>query len=102
FLLYYNFLPIRESLRQQKNELEMINKIIKILNEFSIEDIKDEHFDARLDDFEFIGENIISEYVNRYNILQNDSKELDDLENIYSKIKESRDKLVDNIKRLKE
>ncbi|MBC8770565.1 AAA family ATPase [Arenibacter sp. BSSL-BM3] len=102
FLLYYNFLPIRESLRQQKNELERINKIIKILNEFSIEDIKDEHFDARLEDFEFIGENIISDFEEGYNILRNNSKELDDLENIYSKIKESRDKLVDNIKRLKE
>ena len=35
FLLYYNFLPDRESLKEQKNELEKINKIIKILSAHS-------------------------------------------------------------------
>ena len=102
FLLYYNFLPDRESLKEQKNELEKINKIIKILSDFSIEDIKDEDFDVEFEDFNFIKENVIFDFKEGYSILQNNSKELDELENIYSKIEESRDKLVDNIKKLKE
>ncbi|TGD59021.1 AAA family ATPase [Flavobacterium humi] len=102
FLLYYKFLPQRETLRDQKNKFLSINKIIEDLTEFSIENIKDDSFEIELENFDFIEEDSISDLNEGYESLRVKLKELDELENIYSKIKESREKLVDNIKKLKE
>lgn len=102
FLLYYKFLPQRETLRIQKNEHLSINKIIKELTEFSIDNIKDDSFEFELEDFDFIEEDLISDLNEGYESLSGKLKELDELESIYSKIKESREKLVENIKKLKE
>lgn len=102
FLLYYKFLPQREALRIQKNEYLNTNKIIKQLTEFSIDNIKDDSFEFELEDFDFIEEVLISNLNQGYESLKAKFKELDELEGIYSKIKESREKLVDNIKNLKE
>lgn len=102
FLLYSKFLPQRETLRIQKNEYLSINKIIDTLTEFSIDNIKDDSFEFELKDFDFIEEVLISNLNQGYESLKVRFKELDELESIYSKIKESREKLVDNIKNLKE
>ncbi|GAA4770334.1 MULTISPECIES: AAA family ATPase [Flavobacterium] len=102
FLLYYKFLPQREALRIQKNEYISINKIIDTLTEFSIDNIKDDSFVFELEDFDFIEEVLISNLNQGHESLKVRFKELDELESIYSKIKESREKLVDNIKNLKE
>jgi DNA repair protein SbcC/Rad50 len=102
FLLYYNFLPNRESLKNQRNEFLIINEIIEDLTEFSIENIKDDSFELELKDFDFIEEGLILDLNEGYESLRIKLKELDELESIYSKIKESREKLVDNIKKLKE
>lgn len=102
FLLYFKFLPQRETLRIQKNEYLSINKIIDTLTEFSIDNIKDDSFVFELEDFDFIEEVLISNLNQGHESLKVKFKELDELESIYSKIKESREKLVDNIKNLKE
>ncbi|WP_421497799.1 AAA family ATPase [Flavobacterium columnare] len=102
FLLYYKFLPQREALRIQKNEYLNTNKIIKQLSEFSIDNIKDDSFEFELEEFDFIEEVLISNLNQGHESLKVKFKELDELESIYSKIKESREKLVDNIKNLKE
>jgi exonuclease SbcC len=102
FLLNFKFLPQRETLRIQKNEYLSINKIIDTLTEFSIDNIKDDSFEFELKDFDFIEEVLISNLNQGYESLKVRFKELDELESIYSKIKESREKLVDNIKNLKE
>lgn len=102
FLLYYKFLPQREALRIQKNEYLNTNKIIKQLTEFSIDNIKDDSFEFELEGFDFIEEVLISNLNQGHESLKVKFKELDELESIYSKIKESREKLVDNIKNLKE
>lgn len=86
FLLYYNFIPLKESLREQKNEFVSINKIIEDLTEFSIENIKDHSFEIKLEDFDFIEKDLISAFNEGYESLNNRLKELDELENIYSKI----------------
>ncbi len=102
FLLYYKFLPLRETLRNQKNEYLSKNKIVEDLIEFSIDNIKDESFEFQLEDLDFIEEDLILPLNEGYESLSVKLKELDELESIYSKIKESREKLVDNIKKLKE
>lgn len=102
FLLYFKFLPQRETLRIQKNEYLSINKIIDTLTEFSIDNIKDDSFVFELEDFDFIEVVLISNLNQGHESLKVKFKELDELESIYSKIKESREKLVDNIKNLKE
>ena len=102
FLLYYKFLPQRETLRNQKNEYLSINQIIENLTEFSIDNIKDDSFEFELEDFDFIEEDLVSNLNEGYGELHIKLKELDELEGIYSKIKESREKLVYNIKKLKE
>lgn len=102
FLLYYKFLPLRETLRNQKNEYLSINKIVEDLTEFSIDNIKDDSFEFKLKDLDLIEEDLISRLNEGYESLSVKVKELDELESIYSKIKESREKLVDNIKKLKE
>ncbi|MFZ2285256.1 MAG: AAA family ATPase [Lutibacter sp.] len=102
FLLYYLFLPQRESLQEQKNKFVSISKIIEDLTEFSIEAIKDDSFELELEDFDFIEEDIVFDFNKGYDFIKNKLDELGELENIYSKINESREKLVDNIKKLKE
>ncbi|WP_073484722.1 MULTISPECIES: hypothetical protein [unclassified Flavobacterium] len=102
FLLYYNFLPLKESLKEEKNGFIRINKMIEDLTEFSIENIKDDSFEIKFEDFDFIDEDLILNFNEGYESLNNRLKELDELENIYSKINESREKLVDSIKKLKD
>lgn len=93
FLLYYKFLPQREALRIQKNEYLSVNKIIDTLTEFSIDNIKDDSFVFELEDFDFIEEVLISNLNQGHESLKVKFKELDELESIYSKIKESRRKI---------
>lgn len=102
FLLFYNFFPLKETLKDQKNEFEKINEIVKVLTEFSIENVKNDFFDRALEDFNFIDENLINDFDKGYDNLQNNLKELDELESIYSKIKESRNRLVESITQLQE
>jgi len=102
FLSFYNFLPQKESLEEHKKEFVSIKKNIEELTEFSIEDIKDDSFEIKFEKFDFIEENLTDNFNQGYDSLKSKLKELDELENIYSKIKESREELVDRIKQLKE
>lgn len=99
FLLYYYFLPNKESLQNQKKEFQKINETIAFLEEFSSEDFQENVFE--LENFDFLGEDLIFDFKEGYSSLEKSYNELDELENVYSKIEESRNKLVSNIKRLK-
>lgn len=102
FLLYYHFLPNRDFFQNQKAEIQKINETLKILAEFSIEDLKKDVSFLDLTDFDFIEDNLVNDFEEGYDSILSNYDELDKLENIYSKIEESRSKLVNNIKRLKE
>lgn len=102
FLSYYNFLPQKESLKEQKNEFLSIKKYVEKLTEFSIEDIHEDTFEIEFEKFDFIDKKLIFNFNEGYDSLQSKLKELDELENIYSKIKESREELVESIKQLKD
>lgn len=102
FLLYFNFFANRESLRTQKNHIENINETINKLTDLSIDNIKSEYFKINLHDFDFINQYFASDFEERYSILRKNVEELNDLENILSKIEESRSKLIYQIKRRKE
>ncbi|MEA1848160.1 AAA family ATPase [Chryseobacterium sp. MHB01] len=100
FLLYYYFLPNKESLQNQKKEFHNINETIAFLEEFSREDFKENVFE--LENFDFLEEDLIFDFEEGYSSLEKSYNELDELENVYSKIEESRNKLISNIKRLKD
>ena len=102
FLLYFNFFAKRESLRNQKNHIENINKAISNLTDLSIDNIRSEYFKINLNDFDFINQNFASDFEERYSVLRKNLEELNDLENIFSKIEESRSELIYQIKRRKE
>lgn len=102
FLLYFNFFSERESLRKQKNQIENINKTINQLTDLSIDNIKSEYFKINLIDFDFINEHNVSDFDERYSFLRKNLEELNDLENIFSKIEETRSELIYQIKCRKE
>ena len=102
FLLYYYFFPNKESLQNQKNEVQKIIETVNILKKFSSEDVKDENFVVELMNFGFIEEDLIFNFEKGYSSLHKNFKELDKLETIYSKIEESRNKLISNIKNLRD
>lgn len=100
FLLYYYFLPNKESLQNQKKEFHKINETIAFLEEFSSEDFKENVFE--LENFDFLEEDLIFDFEEGYSSLEKSYNELDELENVYSKIEESRNKLISSIKKLKD
>ena len=100
FLLYYYFLPNKESLQNQKKEFHKINETIAFLEGFSSEDFKENVFE--LENFDFLKEDLIFDFEEGYSSLEKSYNELDELENVYSKIEESRNKLISSIKKLKD
>ncbi|MGJ1518515.1 AAA family ATPase [Sphingobacterium siyangense] len=102
FLLHYNFISEKEQLLNQKDELVRIKKTLTDLKEFSIESFRDDNYKIDLKDYDFVNNNVIDNFNSNFDNLANKFKDLDSLESIYSKIKESREKLVTNIKNLHE
>lgn len=102
FLLFYNFLDRRKELLEQKIEIESYKEIVKSLTDISIEDIKNKVIDSELIDYNFIEDSLKSKFKEDLIIIQSNLHDLDELEGIYLRIKESREKLIENIEKLKE
>lgn len=102
FLLHYNFISDKEQLLNQKDELVRIKKTVTDLKEFSIESFRDDNYKIDLKGYNFIEDNVINNFKSDFDNLAVKFKDLNALESIYSKIKESREKLVNNIIQLHE
>ncbi|MFV0217169.1 AAA family ATPase [Empedobacter falsenii] len=101
FLLFYNFSDRRKELLEQKIEIEYYKEIVETLTDFSIEDIKNKVIDSKLIDYDFIDDSSKSKFKDDLINIQSNIQELDELEAIYLRIKESREKLIENIEKLK-
>lgn len=102
FLLFYNFSDRKKELLEQKIEIEYYKEIVETLTDFSIEDIKNKVIDSKLIDYDFIDDSSKSKFKDDLINIQSNIQELDELEAIYLRIKESREKLIENIEKLKE
>ncbi|MHC5200779.1 AAA family ATPase [Myroides sp. LJL119] len=102
FLVYFHFLDRKKELLVNKKEIEDYENMVKTLTNLSIDNIKNELFIIELDGFNFIEDSLKVKFKIDFNSIQSDLKELNDLEGIYLKIRESREKLIESISKLKD
>lgn len=102
FFTYYYFISSKDSLRLQKVDYDKESKIIQLLSNISIDDIKRNRLEITFEELGFSDIKIIESYESELEILKNSLNELDKLESIYSGIKETREKLIHRIIELKE
>ena len=102
FCQFYSFIPQKENLIITKKAFIKKQLYIEKLENFSTDDLQDEFFEFDFDDFEFLSVDLIEEFFEEFEILKTDLLALNKLEGIYSKINESRQKLIEKIEDLKE
>lgn len=102
FFTYYYFISSKDSLRLQKVDYDKESKIIQLLSNISIDDIKRNRLEITFEELGFSDIKIIESYESELEVLKNSLNELDKLESIYSGIKETREKLIHRITELKE
>ncbi|WP_288436957.1 AAA family ATPase [uncultured Chryseobacterium sp.] len=102
FFTYYYFISSKDSLRLQKVDYDKESKIIQLLSNISIDDIKRNRLEITFEELGFSDIKIIESYESELEVLKNSLNELDKLESIYSGIKETREKLIHRIIELKE
>lgn len=102
FFLYYNYITAKESFRVQKINFEKKEKVLRSIIDFSIKNIKTNTFITDLEDLEFSNNELLELFKSGIKSLEVKVDELSNLESIYSNIRESREKLIDYIREMKE
>lgn len=102
FCQFYSFIPQQENLIIIKDAFIKKQQYIEKLENFSTDDFQDEFFEFEFDDFDFLNDDLKEEFFEEFEILKTDLLALNKLEGIYSKINESRQKLIEKIEDLRE
>lgn len=102
FCKFYRFIPNRDGLNIEKDIFIKKQKYVERLTDFSIQELQDDDFEFNFENFKYIDDALSAEFENAINELKIELKDLDKLEDINSKINDSRQKLVDKIEELQE
>jgi exonuclease SbcC len=102
FCQFYSFIPEKDNLILSRDLYIKKQQYLEKLENLSTDDLRDEFLEFDFNDFDFLNSHLIEDFFESFEILKTDLLALNNLEGIYSKINESRQRLIEKIEELKE
>lgn len=100
FLIYYNFVEQKSQLTELKNYVEKLKEYNELFDSIEVQHLKTAVLELDEAILTFVSEEVISEYNDKLKSLQDDLKELNDLEAVYFDLYESRKSLIISLEQL--